>query len=339
MQPEAGVPAGALHGVGGRELSHAHDLPDEAPLVDVGEIAEMAQEPDELGPAVGVDVDQARAAKAEDDLARASLERGRGVVEGRRARPQHRHALAGQRREVDLLAGVRVEPRRQAVADHRRDLPLPRPVDPGRQDDPPREQRLGRTTAARVRDGHLPRCRARVPAQRPHARIGRTGMSSVRRYQARYAAQVSLGMSPIASQLPAPCCASYQARGVRLGTPRSGPVTYFGVRSVRIRAKLSQGPARSSGFSSTTSTFETRSRARPNAAARPPCPAPTIRTSRTSTTSRPPPASASRAGAGSRAAPAPGARARRVGRARRQESRGYPVRYLELGNFPCTPLT
>ena len=63
----------------------------------------------------------------------------------------------------------------------------------------------------------------------------RTGMPRVRRYQPRYAAQVSFGMSPIASQLPAPCCASYQARGVRLGIPKSGPVRYFGVLSVRMR--------------------------------------------------------------------------------------------------------
>ena len=37
--------------------------------------------------------------------------------------------------------------------------------------------------------------------------------------------------------------------------PRSGPVRYLGVRSVRMRAKFSHGPARSSGFSSSTSRF------------------------------------------------------------------------------------
>ena len=165
--------AGALHGVRRRELSHPHDLPDEAPLVDVGEIAEVAQEPHELGPAVGVDVDQARTAKAEDHLARAGLERGGGVVEGRRARAQHRHALAGQRREVDLLAGVRVEPRRQPVADHRRDLPLPRAVDPGRQHDPPRAQRLlpGVGPGARVGDGTSQAAASAFQRKRPDARV------------------------------------------------------------------------------------------------------------------------------------------------------------------------
>ncbi len=60
-------------------------------------------------------------------------------------------------------------------------------------------------------------------------------------------------------------------------------MTYLGVRSVRMRAKFSHGPARSSGWSSRTNTLETRSRARPNAVASPPCPPPTMTTSRTST--------------------------------------------------------
>jgi hypothetical protein len=35
---------------------------------------------------------------------------------------------------------------------------------------------------------------------------------------------------------PVPCWASYQARKVRLGTPRSGPISCLGLRSVSMRA-------------------------------------------------------------------------------------------------------
>ena len=108
VQVKAGVPPRALERIGRRQLPHAQDLPDEAPLVGVGEIAGVLQEADGLGPAIGVDVDQRRAAKAEAHLARAVLQRGRRVVERRRARAQHRDALAGERGEVDLPARVRV---------------------------------------------------------------------------------------------------------------------------------------------------------------------------------------------------------------------------------------
>ena len=161
--------------------------------------------------------------------------------------------LPRERRKVDRLVRVRVAGTRQVVADHRRDLPLARAVDAGRQHHPAREQRVavpseiapGPPAARASVHGTSQAASAALQRSAPTRVSARTGMSSVRRYQARYAAQVSFGMSPSVSQLPGPCCASYQARGVRLGMPRSGPVRYFGVRSVRMRAKLSHGPARS----------------------------------------------------------------------------------------------
>ncbi len=64
VQPESGVRARAPQGVRRRKLTHANDLPDKAPFVDVGKVAEVAQKSDELRPAVGVDVDQAGTAES-----------------------------------------------------------------------------------------------------------------------------------------------------------------------------------------------------------------------------------------------------------------------------------
>ena len=116
MQLKARVLPGARERVFGGQLAHAQDLQDEAPLVGVGQIRVVLQKAHELGPAVGVHVDQLRASEEQMHLARALLERGGGIVEGRGARAQHRDALAAQRVEVDCVPRVRVEPRGQRVA-------------------------------------------------------------------------------------------------------------------------------------------------------------------------------------------------------------------------------
>src|SRR5450432_885121 len=120
---------GALVRVGGRQLPHARDLQDEAPLVSVGEIAEVSQETHELGPAVGVDLDQLAAPEEEAHLGGPVLERGRGVVEGGCPTTEDRDPLAPQTLEVDVGAGVGVKAARKSLLDQGGDLPLPRALD------------------------------------------------------------------------------------------------------------------------------------------------------------------------------------------------------------------
>ena len=63
------------------------------------------------------------------------------------------------------------------------------------------------------------------------------------------------------SQPSAPCFASYQARKVSAGKPRSGPVRCLGERRMSMRAKVSHGPSRPRGARSTQRRLRTPSRA------------------------------------------------------------------------------
>src|SRR5581483_6941127 len=65
VQVKADMLPSALERVGGRQLSHAQHLPDETPLVGVGEVAGVLQEANGLGPAVSVHVDQRGSAKTD----------------------------------------------------------------------------------------------------------------------------------------------------------------------------------------------------------------------------------------------------------------------------------
>ena len=76
-----------------------------------------------------------------------------------------------------------------------------------------------------------------------------------------------------------PNLASYQARGVRLGMPKSVPVTSLGDRSSFMRANRRHGPSSPRGLRSTILMLVICSSFRPNAVASPLWPPPTISTS------------------------------------------------------------
>src|SRR5215831_10673067 len=71
------------------------------------------------------------------------------------------------------------------------------------------------------------------------------------------------------SQAFRPNVASYQARVVRLGMPKSAPGTSFDVRNAFMRANRRHGPSSPRGLRSTMRTFVIRSSRKPNAMANP----------------------------------------------------------------------
>ena len=140
--------------------------------------------------------------------------------------------------------------------------------------------RVARTSPVEsVTSRHGPPSSSRPGAMAVAATSLRTGRPRMRRYHSRYSCQSTLGIRFMSAKACAPCWASYQAWKVRLGMPRSGPVCSLGLRSVGMRAKVTQGPSLPSGARSITRMLPTRSRIRPKAVTSPDWPAPTISTS------------------------------------------------------------
>ena len=85
----------------------------------------MPEEGRERQPLVGLNPLQFGPAAEQMDL-RARLERRRGIVERRRAGPEHRDAAAGEGREVDGVGGMGARAGRQALDERRHRPPAAR---------------------------------------------------------------------------------------------------------------------------------------------------------------------------------------------------------------------
>ena len=166
------------------------------------------------------------------------FQRDRGRIERGRCAPDHRDGFAAQRLEIDRVRRVRIKMRRQVAGQHFGNAAAAIACEAGGKDDLP--CRLGRDRAALL-DMQPQMIPFRFNAQQPgpEARLDAE----------RFAVPVQIGR-PVDPRNaiqrvigPAPWRPSYHDRKDRPGNPSSGPCKPFGVRSLCMRALVSQTPA------------------------------------------------------------------------------------------------
>ncbi len=254
----------------------------EPPSLEVSQFRKVTEHAREIHPDEWIDSRNVRAAKAKVDASGAGFERGGCIVEGGSADAEHANALSRKSAKLDVIGRMGITLRGEVGDKVPRSPPASAAVKASCEDDLSRMDAFGPSRPTQMGEqkvaGRLDRCDFDLVFDWKLENIA---------VPIEICSPYLLGESCRCGPMPVrPNFASYQARTVRLGMPKSMPATSLGVRSSVMRAKRRQGPSSPRGLRSTILMLVIRSSFRPNAVASPLWPAPTISTSRTRAPSR-----------------------------------------------------